>query len=182
MIKEKIISKYGKGGLKRSILNLGGDTEQTIKEIMSGRGIDTMIEIGTYKGVSAAVFAQNCRQVITFDLAKGRLEQTDPKWSRQELWDYLGCTNIKSHLIKNDNEKKSIIDKLEFQFAFIDGGHDTKSVTFDFNLVKRCGLVLFHDFDYKGVKGQDDVYDFVNSLSPKVKVYENIFGLWCKNG
>ena len=53
-----------------------------------------------------------------------------------------------------------------FDFAFIDGSHKYDDVKFDFECVKRCGRVLFHDYD---CKRHPDVTKFVDELSNVIK-------------
>jgi len=74
-----------------------------------------------------------------------------------------------------------VIDALEFDFAFVDGAHYDQAVRFDFALVKRCGRVLFHDYDNRGPPNRDDIYRFVNSLSGNVGgtvVVDGVFAMW----
>ena len=66
---------------------------------------------------------------------------------------------------------------LDFQFAFIDGAHD-ETVARDFEWTKRCGRVLFHDYDRRGVAVQDHVYNFVNTLPKEQVQVHDIFALW----
>lgn len=176
-MKGRILEKFGAVGLKRSILNLG-DAEKAIAEIMAGHRYNTILEIGTYKGVSAALLSQYCDQLITIDLGHGRLEETDPGWSRAALWDYLGCKNIKLVLLESPDDKTLIVENLKFDFAFIDGAHSYDGVREDFALVNQCGRVLFHDYDDSGVPEKNYVYDFVNTLPEGVQVFDNIFALW----
>ncbi len=69
------------------------------------------------------------------------------------------------------------MNALEFDFALVDGAHDP-TVANDFELVKRCGLVLFHDFDSRGTVEKDHVFNFIRSLPADEVTKLDIFGLW----
>lgn len=177
-MRERIIEMYGPQILRRScmgIRNGAGVLERCLKD----KGYGTVIEIGTYRGVAAAEMSQYCERVVTFDLKNGRLEQLGEPFDRYAFWTSLGIYNVELALVESDIEKAEIIDGMQFDFAFVDGAHhDPEIIAADFNLVKRCGRVLFHDYDRRGVVGQDYVCDFVDSL-PKHQVEKlDIFALW----
>lgn len=176
VIKERIIAAYDQHMLKRSALSIR-DGEGVFREIMGSGRYRNVLEIGTYRGVGAAAMSQFCERVMTIDLKFGRMEQLGEKYDRRAFWEKLGIKNIDLFLVKDDAEKAKLVKSLEFDFAFIDGAHD-QTVRDDFNLVKRCGTVLFHDYDRRSLKEQNYVCDFVDSL-PKshIKVYD-LFALW----
>ena len=58
----------------------------------------------------------------------------------ETITDYREYSKIHGPKIRDE------IRKMEFQFAFIDGCHDIyEEVEKDFEAVKKCGVVLFHD-------------------------------------
>jgi len=175
-MRDKIVALHGQHALKRSILSIreGGGV---IEHFLSGKGVRTALEIGTYRGVGAAEISQFVDRVITIDLHHGRLEQLGEKWDRRAFWRSLGIDNIDLHLVHNDAEKAALIESLEFDFAFVDGAHDER-VREDFELVKRCGRVLFHDVDSRGKPELDHVYNFVMSLPRAQLEFMDIFALW----
>jgi hypothetical protein len=66
-------------------------------------------------------------------------------------------------LIDDNRDKKRILDNIDFDFVFIDGDHSFKGVRYDFELVKKCGRVLFHDYDR--APGKDaPVRDFIDTI------------------
>lgn len=175
-LRQRMVELYGEGYLRKSALSIR-EGAGVFEQVMKGKGIQTALEIGTYRGVSAAEMSQYCEQVITIDLKHGKAEKLGEKLDRQAFWRALGITNIDLRLVKDDKEKAALIDALVFDFAFIDGAHD-QTVANDFSLVKKCGTVLFHDVDSRGRPELDYVYDFVMSL-PKHQVERlDIFAIW----
>jgi len=175
-IRELIVELYGQRLLRKSALNIRGGAG-VFERVMSGKGYLNALEIGTYRGVAAAEMAQYAAQVTTIDLRHGKLERDGEKFDRGAFWRSLGVGNIQLKLINDDAEKARLINGLDFDFAFIDGAHD-QSVRNDFELVKRCGRVLFHDYDPRGQKELDYVYDFVNTLPKRQVQVLDIFALW----
>ena len=175
-MRDKIIALYGKGMLKRSVISIRGGAGVLTELLCAGR-YKTVLEIGTYRGVGAAEMSQYAEKVITIDLKHGKLERQGEKHDRQEFWKSLGIDNIEFHAVKNDAEKADLVNSLEFDFALIDGAHD-QTVRNDFELVKRCGTVLFHDFDPRGSDDKDHVYNFVRTLPSAQLKPMDIFCLW----
>lgn len=146
--------------------------------------INIAVEIGTYKGLSASYIAQFANEVHTFDVTD--FSEKYKIWKDLEVIDKIFfyvikgrdkegvVKNFKGVVPKNKNAKdiKMILDKLEFNFAFIDAFHDYKNVKADFELVKKCGRVLFHDIEpeFKGV------HKFANEIGVKT-VFHNV-GYW----
>ncbi len=180
-IHARAVSLYGAGVLRRSALYIRGGAG-VFEWALKDKGIRTVLEIGTYKGVSAAAMAQYVDRVITIDLKRGRLENTDRSFDRHAFWRTMGVTNVELILVENDAEKKAVVDELEFDFAFVDGAHD-QTVRDDFNLVKRCGRVLFHDADDNRTRGfkehaSNHVYEFLETLPREQLQFNDIFCLW----
>ena len=175
-MRDKIVALHGQHALKRSILSIreGGGV---MEHFLSGKGVRTALEIGTYRGVGAAEISQFVDRVITVDLHQGRIEQLGEKWDRNAFWRSLGIENIELRLVRDDVEKAALIAGLDFDFAFVDGAHDQR-VRDDFELVKRCGRVLFHDVDSRGKPELDHVYNFVMSLPRAQLQFMDIFALW----
>lgn len=172
------VNNFGSRELKRSALNLG-NAEQIFKELLHDKGFSTILEIGTYKGATAACMSQYCDRVVTIDLVQGRLEQTDPLFSRTDFWKRLEIDNIDLVLVESDEQKKQIVEQLDFDFVFIDGGHLFDQVKFDYEVTKHCKNILFHDYTYNKKSGDNGVRDFVNTLDrSKITVYDNIFAYY----
>lgn len=175
-IRERIVEIHGADILRKSAMNIRGGAG-VFERCLAGKGYRSALEIGTYRGVSAAEMAQYVDRVFTIDLKHGKLENAGERFDRYALWDSLGVYNVELILVEDHIEKQTLVNSLAFDFAFIDGAHD-QSVAKDFELVKRCGRVLFHDYDRRGVPGQDHVCDFVDSL-PKSQIEKmDIFAFW----
>jgi len=176
-MRDKIVATYDQHMLRRSVLSIRGGAG-VLQSILSTGKYRTALEIGTYRGVGAAEMSQYCERVITIDLKHGRMEQLGEKHDRHAFWRSLGIDNIDLRLVADNAEKAALINTLEFDFAFIDGAKDGAIVAADFELVKRCGTVLFHDYDDRGAPHLNATYDFVNTL-PKHQVRViDIFALW----
>lgn len=126
----------------------------------------TIVEIGTKRGVSAAVFAMYAPKVITFDV--------DPLSKEcHAIWEHLAVTDrIEQRIVKGDVADVSGIDAT---FAFIDGNHAFVSVMRDFNAVRHVGTVLFHDYNDSRQPG---VTQFVDSLLPEYTHTNAPYALW----
>jgi len=176
-IRDEIVTRYGPKTLRKSAMNIRGGAG-VFERVLKGKGIKVALEIGTYKGCATAEIAQYCERVITIDLKHGKIELNGEVWNRYAFWDSLGVHNVALHLVKDDAEKKSLVDSLDFDFAFIDGAHDRAGVALDFELTKRCGRVLFHDYDKRPAGKPQDVCDFVNTLPKHQIEVMDIFALW----
>lgn len=178
-VRERIVALYGEKTLRKSAMNIRGGAG-VFERVLAGKGHKVALEIGTYKGCAAAEIAQYVDHVITIDLKRGKIELNHEHWDRREFWRSLGVDHkIHFHAVADDREKAAVVRSLQFDFAFIDGAHDA-GVRTDFALVKRCGKVLFHDYDSRGAKEQDYVVDFVNTL-PKEQIEKmDIFALWTR--
>lgn len=176
---ERIVHQYGEKTLRKSAMNIrrGGGV---FEAVLNGKRREWIVlEIGTYKGVSTAEIVQHCRFVHTIDLRYGKLEQNGEVWDRRAFWNSLDAYNIAFYPVDDDAEKAATINHLHFDIAFIDGGHTYAAVQRDFELVKHCGRVLFHDADDNGPGKQNDVHNFIMTLDQKRVVFmDKIFALW----
>lgn len=159
---------------RKSVLSIR-DGGGVIEKLMGGGKYRRALEIGTWRGVGAAYMAQFVDRVITIDLKMGQLEREELRegWSRAGFWDRIGAKNIDLHLVRSDEEKAKLIASLDFDFALIDGNHSAASARADFEMVKRCGAVLFHDYDENtGVRA------FVDTLPLDQVTIMDIFAFW----
>jgi len=137
---------------------------EALTGFVTRKPINTLVEIGTHEGLSTVHLADFCKKVVTFDRRDYLM--------KYKLWyDYNKQKNIEFHLIKNDDEKRELLKDLDFDFAFIDGDHQA-GVIMDFELVKKCGRVLFHDYNNDNPRIAElyhHIIDLVDSL-PKDEV------------
>ena len=182
--KKKIIEYFGEERLKRSALRIG-DGDKIIEKILKKEKFDTILEIGTYRGMSAAFMSQFCKRLITIDLIEGRLEQMikegkEPAYpTRKNVWDKFKIKNIELCLISSNVAKEKLLNNMNFDFAFIDGAHDP-TVALDYELTRKCGHVLFHDYDDRGHKALNYAKDFVDSLPREELTITHLFAYWVK--
>lgn len=120
-----------------------------------------ILEIGTFNGVSTALLAEYA-PVTTIDI----LEQP---WMTNAVWSACQCKHkITSHIVKSSRKKRKLIDSLDFDFVFIDGGHLEESILADFEMTRKCGKMLFHDYWHKE-DDWDDVRYFIDALEGYTK-------------
>jgi predicted O-methyltransferase YrrM len=174
---ERMVALHGVGIIKRSALRIG-DGARVLTEMLAELRPRVILEIGTYRGCTAAYMAQFCERVITVDLVHGLLERGGEAFDRHAFWRSLGADNIDLHLADAEAAKARLIERLHFDFAFIDGAHDFDSVRADFELVKRCGRVLFHDYDPAARPQKNGVHALVRTLPAGQVSVRGIFALW----
>jgi len=171
---KKLIGKYAAREFSRkSILSIR-DGAGVIEKLLGGGKYRRVLEIGTYRGVSSAYMSQFVDSVHTIDLRRGKMEQDAQVFDRVRFWEALGITNCSLLIVESATEKADVINGMvDFDFAFIDGDHDGEAPRIDFNLVKRCGAVLFHDCE-----GDNGVTKLIKSLPPNEVQIMDIFALW----
>ena len=135
---------YGYNHIHRSAIS-SEDQEALIRSIFRGKKIKTAVEIGTYNGTTTALLAHYAEKVITIDI-KNYVDRF-PFWA-----DYGVYEKIDSYVVKDDEDKARLLAGMDFDFAYIDGDHSERGVRADFECVKKCGRVLFHDYYEQGTK------------------------------
>lgn len=147
---KRVLQHFGKDAFARSSACM---EFETFLQRINARG-KCCLEIGTFYGVSAIVLSQYFDQVVcvTLDVAGAR----DMKY---RMVNYLGIKNITFYDVGSNADKKKLVDMLDFDFAYSDGNHVEDTID-DWNMVKRCGRVLFHEY----WPLQAPVFNLVNSL------------------
>jgi len=108
------------------------------REFFNKIKIKTVVEIGTFRGISSAYMAQFAKTIFTFDIVNYKV--------KYKVWEDLGLIKrIHYYTVKNSSEIRQVLDKIKFDFAFIDDDHQYETVKENFKLVSSCGKVLFHD-------------------------------------
>lgn len=172
MIKNKIVEKYGHAGIHHSCVYLDNG-EQILRNILEQlKPLRTVIEIGTYQGVSAAVISEYAEKVHTFDIVFMPL--------RMKILRHLGIKNISCHVVKNNTEKELEINKIfeteKVDLCFIDGEHSKGQPPIDFEICRQCDQILMHDYS----EAFDEVYKFCNDLEGYEKKISGTFCLLTK--
>lgn len=182
LLSTELSNRFGTSILKGSMISNGIYLSEPMLIIRP----QTLLEIGTLLGCSAAFFSQYAKTVITLDLNSAA--PTNQKIA-EEVWVYLGIKHRVTNILVADNcEKRQFISTQRFDMAFIDGGHTYHDVEYDFDCVKNCGIVLFHDYkpanpqytdcDNKRYEG---IVRFVDSLLPPAYIWGphcSKFALW----
>ena len=158
---------------------------KTSEDFFRQLNINIAVEIGTFWGVTAAYIAQFANKVHTFDIIDH--PEKYKVWNDLKVKDKISFHLVKSRDMVGDTFKdfegihkltgkevdiKTIIDIIEFDLAFVDGDHHYKNVKADFELVKKCGRVLFHDI----IPEFQDINKFVKEIGIK-QIFYNI-GYW----
>jgi hypothetical protein len=167
MIKEKLMSKFGNHINHMSCIYLR-DGETRLRSFLDGKKFNTIIEIGTYQGVSAAVLSEYADKVYTFDIKKQEL--TD------KIIEYLKIKNINSIIMSPSSIKKYIKDLFinqKIDLCFIDGEHFNGELKKDYEMCKECDNILIHDYS----ESFPEIYDFINSLKGYEKTVNDTFVL-----
>jgi predicted O-methyltransferase YrrM len=151
------IYKYARN---KKLLGSSALRDKEFREFFKSTKINRAVEIGTFKGLSTAYIAQFANKVYTFDVVDFKI--------KYKVWTDLNVNKkIKFYHIKNRDavknkftvfskeytmtgrevELETVLGGLGFDFAFVDGKHTYEGVKNDFELVKNCGRVLFHDLN-----------------------------------
>lgn len=154
-----IMREFGRTAFGRSSACM--EFQSFLKRIKAGG--KTCLEIGTYNGVTAVLLSQYFEKVVCVSIDDEKLK---PQIIKRELVKRLGITNIEFHDVNTNAEKAAIVNALEFDFCYSDGDHTHDTYT-DFDLVKRCGRVLFHEF----WPLSPPVWNLVNSLPAEEVVH-----------
>ena len=154
-----VFQEFGISVFRRSSVLEGLDTFLKTNKF-SGQ---CCVEIGTCNGLTAIVLSRYFSHVVSYDIV--------PSDFKHEIAEFCCVKNITFVDCKGNEEKSALIESLTFDAAYVDGDHarDTKS---DFDLVKRCGRVLFHEY----WPAQPAVVNLVNGLSNVIK--SGKFALW----
>lgn len=110
-----------------------------------GRTAECCLEIGTLRGLSSVVLAYFSRSVVTIDVERHPDLEKVLSLLDRDIRDRIATIQV-----QDNDDKALLISRLNFDFAFIDGGHTEGQVAIDFGLTRRCGELLFHDYPASG--------------------------------
>jgi hypothetical protein len=128
----EVYKRFGIGVFRRSsVLELA--------HFLDGRqfGGDRCVEIGTFKGLTSLLLARRFKQVVSIDIYHDD--------DRMRVAQAVGVDNVRFVTVADNAEKARVISGLTFDGAYVDGDHAKDTYT-DFDLVKRSGQVLFHEY------------------------------------
>jgi len=181
---------FGKDGYHWSML--GHDGESKLRRLVEaafpppGHGAPqrllNIIEIGSHRGVSACILA-DYGQVTTFDI-------DDEPLFDQVVHHFRKDTRIRRRLIpttsdhrwerarQGDAHLSELLPAMKFDLAFVDGNHDLDSVQANYEAVKHCGCVIFHDYELTAHR--DRTVEFVDNLRDGRTTKLSPFAMWEK--
>lgn len=147
---EMIYKEFGQYQMRYSAVSCP-EHEQIFRNILRGKKIKHALEIGTCLGTSTPILFYYADRVTTVDINR--------YYEATRLWANLGILpDIDYYIIGdeadktkfsyqcNESDKAKLLDKIDdFDFAFIDGNH-RDGVYIDYELTKKCGRLLFHDY------------------------------------
>jgi hypothetical protein len=159
MIQNKLIEKFGDKINHMSCVYIS-DGENSLRHFLNGKKFKTIIEIGTYQGVSTAILSEYAEKVHAIDIVDLPL--------RKDIFKYLGVNNVEFHKCKIDFlDKKKMVQKImkeeQVDLVFIDGDHWGDAIKQEFEMVKSIPNILIHDYE----EAFPVVYDFCNNLPKK---------------
>lgn len=129
---------FGQNHIYRSVLATPHD-EDVFRYFLRDKSIKRAVETGTFKGTATALIAHYADKVITID-TKNYVDKY-PFWIEYGVY-----RKIESYIVDDEADKAKLLADIDFDFAFIDGDHSAEGVKSDFEAVKKCGRVLFHDY------------------------------------
>lgn len=136
----------------------------------------TVLEIGSYCGLSTICMARTAEHVTAVDYFDGR--GTPSPQNTRDAFD----SNVERYGVSN---KITVADPDEpyprddYDLAFIDGAHDVDSVRSDIERVRRVlkpdGLIAFHDYKKPGDPGVDQAVDeLLSDGGELISIYKTV--------
>ena len=168
---EWIAYMYGYDKIRHSAID-SKEHQDFIIECMTRSPVNKCLELGTLFGVSTVLLAEWSNFVYTID--------KDNCMEKYRLWEHTKTMNKIMAMKSYDNRhKEQICRNLDFDFCFIDDQHDYEGAEIGYEIGKKCGRVLFHDYgtSFPGIT------KFVDKLPIEEMTIEPPFAYWeAKNG
>ena len=147
-----IMKKFGKKAFGRS--SACAEFENFLCTLVGTDRSHVALEIGTFYGITAVLMSQYFERVICVSV-----DLEGDREMKRRIVDHLGIRNVSFYDARDNADKAKFIHAAEFDFCYQDGDHTNDTRT-DFELVRRCGRVLFHEY----WPLQPAVWNLVNSL------------------
>ena len=112
---------------------------------LAGRRFTSILEIGTLRGIGAAVLACFAESVISLDVHAHPERDAVLAALPRDIRDRIAPV-----VVPDNDAKVLLVGQLNFEFAFVDAGHTVGQVRIDYNITRRCGEMLFHDYPNSG--------------------------------
>ena len=146
-----------------------------------------ILEIGTAKGGTLFLFCRVSKpaaKIVSIDLPGGRFGGGYSE-RRTKLYRAFSQGNQKIILLRKNaherstlSETKEILSNQKLDFLFIDGDHTYEGVKKDFEmyspLVRKGGIIAFHDIAKHPAKSKCEVNDFWDEIKNKYRFTEFI--------
>lgn len=153
-----------------------------------------MLEIGTANGGTLFLLSRVASKdatLISLDLPKGMFGGGYPVW-KTPLYKSFALSSQKIYLIRGDSHSqstlesaKSILNRKEVDFLFLDADHTYEGVKKDFEmyspLVKNGGIIAFHDIVPGPTENVGGVPEFWQEIKSEYKYLEIVKG-WNQGG
>lgn len=173
MIQQELIDKFG-GIINHMSCIYLRDGERHLRSFLEElKPMDTIIEIGTYQGVSACVLADYAKRVFTYDIKNINSDL------KNEIVNFLNAQNVYCFIGKPKEieiQIQRVFKKEKVDLCFIDGEHFGGELEKDFDMCKECNRIIIHDY----ATSFREVFDFVNSLKGWKKDIRDTFVLLTK--
>ena len=141
--------------------------ESKFRNFLRDKDIDHALELGTHFGTGSLLLAHYAYSLRTVDV----IPYTEPL----DLWAYFGVhKKIEFAVALTPEARLKYINRTDFDFAHIDTNVNYATTKRDFEEVKKCGRVLFHDLAHDYNK------KFVAKLPKKEVTIDYPFAYWEK--
>lgn len=172
---ERVKTYFGTRTIRGSAIGYAPDgrgmtcsCEPFLRKVFSQLRPCRAVEIGTLYGVTTALLAHYAHHVTTIDIAYQQ--------QASYLQSYFGVNKkIRNVIVGSDEDKAEFLKSIDFDFAFIDADHSYEGVKFDFECVRKCKRVLFHDY---GLIEHTGITKFVDELPKREILTSKPFVYW----
>jgi predicted O-methyltransferase YrrM len=173
----------GLGGALRPIQNRN-ELSRLLKLIQSLHP-SIILEIGTAKGGTLFLFSRVCAPsgiLMSIDLPGGWYGGGYPAW-KAFLYRKFARSHQIIHLLRGDSHSREMSEKViellggkRIDVLFIDGDHSYEGVKKDFinyrNVVRKEGIIVFHDIVYNKFDPDIEVSRFWNEIKSQYETSE----------